>query len=267
MRVEPIHASGTAHQIFGDAPGLRRAGGELRRDAEHARLERGHAKHLVDQAKVDRALRGETRVEQYQLHRAMEPEEPRQHERRTFRAGQAGLAVGPLERGPLGGVDEIAAHRQAESTGRGHAVHCGDERFWRAPDLGDRAVQVFEDLFESFTRPRRRRPRVRRQIGKVVALASGPDVLEIGAAAENAGTSPQDDHARLVVAGHREAGLAQVLRHRHIEGVVMLGSIEGDVPDTGVDARVNVCAHVSKSAATARLPARSPGAARSRYPG
>ena len=50
--------------------------------------------------------------------------------------------------GALGGDDEIARHGQAESAGGGDAVDRGDERLRRAADLGDRAVDVLEDLFE-----------------------------------------------------------------------------------------------------------------------
>ena len=86
--------------------------------------------------------------------------------------------------------DEIAAHGEAESSGSRHSVDGGDEWFRCATDLGDGAMQVFEDLLEALAGPFGRRPRLRRQIAEIFGRASGADVFEIGAAAEDAADAP-----------------------------------------------------------------------------
>ena len=97
-----------------------------------------------------------------------------------------GLGVSPFEDGAVGCVDEIAAHREPEAAGGRHPVYGGNERFRRPTDLGDRRVEILEDLLEPFPVTGGRLPCGRTQIPEVVRVTAGTDVLEIGAAAEHA---------------------------------------------------------------------------------
>jgi len=93
-------------------------------------------------------MRAEARIEEQELERAAQADEPREEERRAFRAGQTGLRIRPLERRAFAGDDEVAADGEAEAARGGDSVDGGDERLRCAADLGDGAVEVFEDLFE-----------------------------------------------------------------------------------------------------------------------
>ena len=92
--------------------------------------------------------------------------------------------------------------RDAESACRGHAVDGRDEGFRRPPDLRDGAVDVFEDLLETFTVPAAHR--AGRQIAGIAALApitTIADELEIGAAAEHRRQSAQHDDTNAGITG------------------------------------------------------------------
>ena len=113
------------------------------------------------------------------------------------------FAIGPLERGAVGGDHEIARHREAESAGGGDAVDRGDERLRRAADLGNRAVDVFEDLLEALAELAARR---RAPIAGAGSSFPPPRMNLRSAPLQNtAGYAAKDDGADRGVAGHLQA--------------------------------------------------------------
>jgi hypothetical protein len=96
-----------------------------------------------------------------------------------------------------------------------------------ALDLGDGAVEVLEDLFEdlSIARERRGRPAQVTEVGRRLA-----NVLEVGAAAEDASLAADDDGAQRFVAGERQSRFSEVARGLDVEGVEALAAVDGNDP-------------------------------------
>jgi hypothetical protein len=186
----------------------------------------------VDQPDLERLARGQARAEQHQLHRLAHADQPRQEERGALGAAEPGLEVGPLEPRPLRRDHQVAGHRDAEAAGGRRSVDGGQPRLGRAPDLGDRAVNVLEDLLEHgpVAAPGLGRP----QVAEVVAGAALADVLEVGAAAEHAAVAAQDHGADLGVTRELQPGLAQVLGGGDVERVEALAAGDGEDADRAV---------------------------------
>ena len=94
-------------------------------------------------------------------------------------------------------------------------------------------MDVLEDLLEDLAvagRGGRGRPGGSR----VRAVAARADVLEVGAAAEDAAGAAQHDGADGRVAGAAEPGLAEVPRRLDVQRVEALAAVDGDDADRAV---------------------------------
>src|SRR6266508_609788 len=225
MEVEAIHSGRLVDQSFRDPARRGGPGGDPGRDLEHVLVEAFDRQNGVEEPPLERRLRIEARVEHHQLHRPSQAEQARQEERRALGSGQTRLAIGPLEGGPIRGVDEVARHRNAEPSRRRGAVHGCQEGLGRALDLGDGRVDVLQDLLEGLAEPTRRRA-ARLEVAEILAVASGPDVLQVGAAAEDAPLAAKDDGPHLWIAGELQAGLAEVPRRGDVERVEAFAAVD-----------------------------------------
>ena len=130
----------------------------------------------------------EPRIEEHQVQRAAQPDQPRQEEGRALGAAQPGLAVGPLEawRAPRrtpGRRPSRGRTRRRRATPSTAAMNGLGAR--RISEMV--AVEVLEDLLEDLAVPGvTAAARRGREVAEVGRVAAGADVLEIGAAAEHA---------------------------------------------------------------------------------
>ena len=96
------------------------------------------------------------------------------------------------EVGGLGGHDEVAGQRERAAEPRRHAVHRGDHRLRRAPDLEhDRVVDLAQAAGQ-----------VRRAVGGLLA-----GVLDVGAGRERAARAGDQHRPHVVVGGGLPEGV------------------------------------------------------------
>src|SRR5574338_627518 len=71
----------------------------------------------------------------------------------------------------------------------------------------------------------------RLQVAEIAAVAARPDVLQVGAAAEDAAAAAQHDRADRLVARALERGAPQILCGLHVERIEPCGAVDGDDRD------------------------------------
>ncbi len=94
-------------------------------------------------------------------------------------------------------------------------------------------MDVLQDLFEDLAVSAGRRA-AGLEVTEVRAVSSGPDVLQVGAAAEDASLAAQDDRADFRIARELQPGLAEVPRRRDVQGVEALPAVDRQDADGAV---------------------------------
>src|SRR5208283_892010 len=160
MAVEHVHAARLVDEGLGLRPGARGSRSEALRQRERFSLKFFVGMYCRDEPDFHCASRIQPRTQEHELQRAPHSEQARQQESRALSTREPGSAVSPFEAGALRSDHQVARHRDSETAGRSYPVHRCDKWLCCPANLGDRAVDILDNLLQHFPETRALRQRL-----------------------------------------------------------------------------------------------------------